>query len=196
MVMKSIPNQIGGRYWPVFLDEDAAGDGDEGEGEDEGEEIDARENGGGAEGGLEIEREEVGAGDEDEAVDEAGGKGGNVGAFGEEAERHDWVSGEFPFIDEEEGDGDEAEDNETDDGSGVPRVTDSSVFEAEQEHDGATADGDDSYPVNGFETCDQRSLGCLNIEEEQDNREGDTVKRDWHYVSITPIIWKEMYSYG
>ena len=54
-----------------FFNEDADDDGGEGEGEDEGEEVDARKNGASTEDGLEVERVEVGAGDEDEAVDEA-----------------------------------------------------------------------------------------------------------------------------
>ena len=58
---------------------------------------------------MEVEGVEVGAGDEDEAVDEADGEGGEVGAFGEEAERHHGVFGEFPFVEEEEDDGYEAE---------------------------------------------------------------------------------------
>ena len=53
---------------------------------------------------MEVERVEVGAGDEDEAVDEADAEGGEVGAFGKEPEGHHGVFCEFPFVDEEEGD--------------------------------------------------------------------------------------------
>ena len=58
---------------------------------------------------MEVERVEVGARDENEAVDEADGEGGEVGAAGEEPERHHGVFGEFPFVEEEEGDGYDAE---------------------------------------------------------------------------------------
>ena len=57
---------------------------------------------------MEVDGVEVGAEDDDEAVDEADGEGGEVGAFGEESERHHRVFGEFPFVEEEEDDGYEA----------------------------------------------------------------------------------------
>ena len=81
----------GGQVLACFLDEDADDDGGEGEGDDEGKEVDAAEDRTGAEDGLEVERVEVGAGDEDEAVDEADGEGGEVGAVGEDAEWHHGV---------------------------------------------------------------------------------------------------------
>lgn len=65
---------------------------------------------------MEVEGEVVGAGDEDEAVHEASEEGGDVGAAGEEVERDQGVLGDFPFDEEEDTDGDEAEDDETDDG--------------------------------------------------------------------------------
>ena len=99
----------GGKVLACFFDEDADDDGGKGEGEDEGEEVDAGEDWGGAENGLEVEGVEVGAGDEDEAVDEADAEGGEVGAFGEEPERHHGVFGEFPFVEKEEDDGYETE---------------------------------------------------------------------------------------
>lgn len=57
---------------------------------------------------MEVEGEEVGAGDEDEAVEEGRGERGEGAAIVEEVERYDGVFGEFPFVDEEETDGQEA----------------------------------------------------------------------------------------
>lgn len=54
-----------------FFDDDAHHGGSEREGENERHEIDAREDGGGTEDGLEVEREEEDAADEDHAVGEA-----------------------------------------------------------------------------------------------------------------------------
>ena len=83
----------GGQVLARLADEDADGGGHEGEGEDEGEEVDARQERGGAEHGLEVERQEVGAADEDEAVAEAHEQRGDVGQAREEPERHDGVLG-------------------------------------------------------------------------------------------------------
>ena len=48
-------------------------------------------------------------------MDEADGEGGDAGALFEEGERHHGEAGEFPFVDEEDGDEEEAEDYETED---------------------------------------------------------------------------------
>lgn len=105
-----------GKVLARFADEDACDGGDEGEGDDEGEEIDTGKERGSSQDGLEIKREVVGTGDEDEAVHEAREEGGDVGAAGEQVERDQGVLGDFPFDEEEDPDGDEAEDEEADDG--------------------------------------------------------------------------------
>ena len=92
-------------------------------------------------------------------------KGGDVGAAREEAQGHDGVGGEFPFVEEEEADGYDAEDEETDDDCGAPGVADAAVFEAEEEHDCSTDYEEGSEPVDGFQARQERSLGCFNIEE-------------------------------
>ena len=58
---------------PCLLHEDANEHRGEGEGEDKGKEVHSAENRGGAEDSLKVEREEIGAGNEDHAVDEADG---------------------------------------------------------------------------------------------------------------------------
>lgn len=58
---------------PCLLDEDADEHRGEGEGEYEGKKVHSAKNGVGAEDSLKIEREEIGAGNEDHAVDEADG---------------------------------------------------------------------------------------------------------------------------
>ena len=98
-----------------LADDDTDCGGDEGEGEDEREKVDARKERTGAQDGLEVERQEIGARDEDEAVAEAGDKSGDVGTSLEQAERNDRVFGDLPFDDEEEPDGDDSKHDETDD---------------------------------------------------------------------------------
>ena len=114
-----------------FADEDADGGGGEGEGNDEGEEVDATQDGGSTEHGLEIEGEEIAAGDEGHAVTEADDESRDVGAPFEEAERHDGVLGDFPFVQDEEAPDDGAEDEEADDGGGGPGEGYAAEFEAE-----------------------------------------------------------------
>ena len=80
--------------------------------------------------GLEVEGEEIGAGNEDAAVTETDEEGGDVGAVFEEAQWHDRVQRELPFVDEEEDDGDETEAYQADHGRGRPGVADAAVLEA------------------------------------------------------------------
>lgn len=58
---------------------------------------------------MEVEREEVCASDEDMAVAEADCECGDVGPVFEEAEGHDWVHGQFPFVQGKEAEGDQTE---------------------------------------------------------------------------------------
>jgi len=104
---------------------------------------------------LEVEGEEVGAGDEDEAVEEGGGEGGARAAVVEEVEGHDRVFGEFPFVDEEEDDGQDAKDDETEWVGGGPGVGDSAGFETKEEHNDAADDRDDADPVDGFDAREE-----------------------------------------
>lgn len=99
---------------------------------------------------MEVEGKEIGTGYENKAVDEADEQGGDVGAVREDTQRHHRVGGEFPFVEEEEGDRYEAEDNEAHDCGRGPRVADAAVFEAEEEHYGAAGDCDDTDPINRF----------------------------------------------
>ena len=133
---------------------------------------------------MEVEGEEVGAGDEDETMDEADGEGGDVGAAGEEAEGHDGVFGEFPFVEEEENNCEEAEDYEAEDGGGGPRVGDATVLKAEEEHDGTAGDGDDAEPVNGLEAGENSGFGCFDVEEEEDYYEGEAIEGDCGVLSF------------
>lgn len=56
---------------PCLLDEDADEGGGEGERDHEGKKVDSAQNGVGAEDGLKVEREKIGAGNEYHAVNEA-----------------------------------------------------------------------------------------------------------------------------
>ena len=101
---------------------------------------------------MEIEGEEVGARNEDSAVASAGDEGCYIGAAFEKTEGHDRICGEFPFVEEEEANGDNAEDKETDDGRRLPRVVDAAVFETQKKHDGPTDYKEGAKPVDSFQT--------------------------------------------
>lgn len=102
---------------------------------------------------MKVKREEVGAGDEDEAVYEADGQGGHVRAALEEAKRHDRICCEFPLIDEEEPDSHEAEDYEADDRGGGPGVLYTTVLEPEEEHYSTAGNRQNSKPIDSFQSC-------------------------------------------
>lgn len=63
------------------------------------------------------------------AVAEADCEGGDVGPVFEEAERHDWVHGQFPFVQEKEAEDDQTENDEADDSCTGPWVRDAAIFE-------------------------------------------------------------------
>ena len=116
-----------------------------------------------------------------------GEQGGDVGAAGKEAEGHDGVGSKFPFVEEEETDGYDAEDEEADNDCGAPGVADAAVFEAEEEHDGATNDEDGSEPVDGFQTGQERGLGCFNVEEHHYDDKCKAVKGNYESNISTGI---------
>ena len=116
---------------PSFTDEDSSSHGNDGEGYDKWEEVDAGKEGRSAEYGLEIEREEVRTGHEDEAVAEDGNKNGDIGARRENVERYDGVLSDATFNDEEDADGDDTKNNETDSCGGRPREGDAAELEAQ-----------------------------------------------------------------
>lgn len=84
---------------------------------------------------MEIERKEKSTSDERGPMAEADKEGSDVGAILEEAEGHNGVFGELPFVEEEEGDDDETKDDEAEDHGGRPGVGDPAIFKAEEEHD-------------------------------------------------------------
>lgn len=79
---------------------------------------------------MEVEWKEVSPGDEGGTVAKANDECGDIGAVFEEPKRHDGVDGEFPLIEEEEDDGEEAKDDEAKDDGASPRVRDPTVLEA------------------------------------------------------------------
>lgn len=151
-----------------FADEDADDGGGEGKGNDKGKEVDATEDGRSTKHGLEIEGKEIAAGDEGHAMTEADDEGGDVGAPFEEAERHDGVLGDFPFVQDEEAPDDGAEDEEADYRCGGPGEGIAAELEAEQEHYGAAGNGEGAEPVDGFEAGDDGGGGRFDVEEEEE----------------------------
>lgn len=93
------------------FDDCACGDGGEGERETEGENVDAGEDRGGLEDGLEVEWQVVVSGDEGEGVAEVDGEDEDVVPVVEEAEGNDGVLGEFPFVQHGDDPGYHAEDD-------------------------------------------------------------------------------------
>ncbi len=101
---------------------------------------------------MEVERKVVGACDKDGTVGEADGEGADVRADFEESQRHDWVAGKFPFVDHEETADQDTEDNETYDGSRIPRVGDTTKFETKEKHKCPADDCKRASPVDCFQT--------------------------------------------
>lgn len=93
------------------FDDCTCGDGGERERETEGEDVDAGEDWGGLEDGLEVEREVVVSGDEGEGVAEVDGQDEDVVPVVEETEGDDRVFGELPFVQHGEDPGYHAKDD-------------------------------------------------------------------------------------
>lgn len=93
------------------FDDCACGDGSEGKREAEGEDVDAGEDGGGLEDGLEVEWEVIVSCDEGKGVTEVDGEDANVVPVVEETEGDDGVFGEFPFVHHGDDPGYHAEDD-------------------------------------------------------------------------------------
>ena len=94
---------------------------------------------------------------------EADSKGGDVGSVLEEAEGHDRVAGEFPFVEDEESRYDDAENDEADYLGGIPWIGYTAEFETEEEHEGPADDAETSCPINGFEAIPDWSLGVVEV---------------------------------
>ena len=75
-------------------------------------------------------------------MEEANGEDRDVRAVLEDPERHYSILGDFPFVEEEEGSGDEPEDNQADDSRTGPGIGDCTVFEAKEEHNSAADNGE------------------------------------------------------
>lgn len=98
----------------------------------------------------------------------------------EEPGRHDRVPGEFPLVEHEEHDHDDAEDDQADDRRRGPGVADAAEFEAEEEHDGAADDGDRADPVDGAEAGEEGGFGGFDFEQQEEDDEGDAA--NWYYI--------------
>lgn len=131
-----------------FLDENADYRRSERKSEHKREEVDTGKNWSCAKNGLEVEGEEKGARNKDHAMTEADQQCADIGAVLEDAQRYDGVFREFPFVYEENSNRDEPKHDKADDRGGIPRVGNSAIFEAEEEHDCPTHDCDTSNPIN------------------------------------------------
>lgn len=81
---------------------------------------------------------------------EADRERGQVGPVFEKSKGHNGVDGEFPLVDEEQANSDEAKDNEAEYGRAGPRVGDTAVLQPQKKHYRAANDGNGSHPINGF----------------------------------------------
>lgn len=115
----------------------------------EGEDVDARHEGVGAEDALEVERQVVAGRDEDEAVARVEAEDGQVARRLEEAHGHDGELGQSQLDKEEDGDDHEAEDDQADELGRVPAVRGPAQLEPEEEHQGPRDDGQRAEPVDG-----------------------------------------------
>lgn len=149
-------------------DVEAGGGGGDAQRDGDGEEVDAGQDRGGAEHDLEVQREVVEVGDVGEAVDVGDAEGGEIGGGFEQAQRRDRVLGDLPFDQGVDDDCHDAEDDQADDGRGVPGVGDAAVAEAEQEHDRCADDGDRAEPVHGQKAFDDGRARRVHFQEEED----------------------------
>jgi hypothetical protein len=166
----------GGQVLPSLADDDAGENGENGQCNGGGKEVDAGEDGRGAQYSLEVERQEVVGGNEDKGVAEAGSERGNVGALREDGERHQRVRCQSRFDHEEQADNHHSEDDETDDDWRIPRVGYAAEFEAKQDHDGAADHCQGSQPVDSLQAVPQGRLWRVDIKEKEQDDKGDAVE--------------------
>lgn len=153
--------------------------GDDRQTEHVGQHVHTAEDGAGEEDRLEVEREVVGAGDEDERVAEADEQHEAVVPVSEQPQRDDRVPRDFPLIQHRDHPCDDAEDDETDDRGGGPRITDTAELETEEEHDGAADDEQRAGPVDGADPGEQGRFAGFDLQEEEEDDEGEAADRDW-----------------
>ena len=109
---------------------------------------------------------------------EADAEGGKVGGVAEEANRDDGIFGKFPFVDEEEGDDQDAEDDEAEGEGAVPGVCDAAGLHAEKEGNDATCNSEDAHPVDCFDAFDEIGLRRFDCEEEEQADKRKAVQRE------------------
>jgi hypothetical protein len=125
---------------------------------------------------LEVQREVVGATDEDKSVAKTDAKRGHVGGLGEESERHERVFRNLPLDEEEEDNCDHSKNDQAKCIGTIPWMGDATRLETKKEHHHSSDDSDDAEPVDGLDAGDERRSWCLNLQEKYEQEERSTVK--------------------
>jgi hypothetical protein len=119
-------------------------------------------------------------------MDGADTKDSDVAPVLEHAKRHDWRLGKLPLVDEKQDHGEDTHNDETKNRARIPRVADSTEFQAEQEHKDTTDDEQSSNPINSFKPFPERGSWCLQVEEEEDDDECCSIKRQVDVETPSP----------
>lgn len=102
---------------------------------------------------------------------------GEAGSLAEEANGDDGVGRNLGLVDGKDGNGDDAKDDEADDGGGLPGVLGAAKLEAKEEHEGAANDEEVAMPVNGGQALLDGGARVMQLEDEDENGEGNAAKR-------------------
>ena len=116
---------------------------------------------------MEVQRQEVGAGDEGEAVEETGSQASEVGTRGKYAQGHDRVFGLIVLNWEEESHHHDAKHDQADSCCGVPWEGHSTELETQEEHHSPAYHAKGSQPVNGFEASNDRGPRIVDVQEKE-----------------------------
>lgn len=161
-----------------LLDEEARQGRCHPEEEGEGEDVDARQEGVGAEDALEVERQVVAGRDEDEAVARVEPEDGQVARRPEEADGHDGEAGQAQLDKEEDGDDGEAQDDQADDLGRGPAGRGPAQLEPEEEHEGPRDDGQRAEPVDGGQALLQGRAWVVQLQRVPQDQEGHARDRE------------------
>lgn len=71
-----------------------------------------------------------------------------------------------------------ADDEQCDDFCRVPCENCSAEVEAKQNHERESKESEDTPPIDGFDTVQERRVGVLDVEEEEDEAEGEAADRE------------------
>ena len=103
---------------------------------------------------------------------------GHVSGLVEKSQWHERIFRDLPLDDEEEGNCRGSADDQGECVGTVPRMRDAASLKTEKKHHHSSDNGDNTEPVDGFDTGNKRRLGCLYLQEEDEQEKGSAVERE------------------